>query len=354
MGNKNYTIVVPALDRTGPVNVACDLGRAAAARGWRVRLLTLSDKASRNDLHFAAEVRRWRLSDLWQLNGVVHTHCLRPDLLGAMFALNRRCLLVTTLHNFFLIDTGFNYSPKVTWLAWQVWRRALTRYDHVVCISEAMRRYYRRILPDQAFELARNFRAESKLTGELSVEHAGWLAAQRLQNRHVLIYVGGLNRRKNIGSLFAALTQRPDCALLICGAGPQRAELEQQASESGIGARVLFAGQVSDPRLAIAKSDMLVLPSFAEGFPLVVLEAASVGVPSLLSNIAVHRELSALGFGYTFDHRQGREFSEKVNAILTKLPAPNDSIRTLWADKYSNEPGFARYEKLFISSPDSK
>ena len=343
---KTYTIIVPALDRTGPINVACDLGRAAANSGWQVHLLSLSGNVGRTDLEFAAEVRKWRVSDLWKLTGVIHTHCLRPDLLGAILGFGRNRTMVTTLHNFFLLDVGFNYSPAATWVAWQLWRRALGRFDHVVCISEAMRRYYKRLLPSQRFELAYNFRDNTLTSTELPARVHDWLARQQAESRHVLAYVGGLSRRKNVASVIRELPQRPDCALLVCGEGSMRAELEAYAASLAIADRVFFAGQVSEPSRIIAQCQMLVLPSLAEGFPLVVLEAASVGVPALLSNIAVHRELAKLGFGVTFDHRTGSNFSMRVDELLERIPAPSKPLRDLWWRDYSSAAGFARYANL--------
>ncbi|TAL55378.1 glycosyltransferase family 4 protein [Pandoraea sp.] len=345
-----YTIIVPSLDRTGPVNVACDLGREAANRGWRVRLLSLSKGSARDDTGFAEEVRPFRLSDLWTLRGVVHTHCLRPDLLGGILALNRNCTLVTTVHNFFLLDVGFGYPRPLVWLAWHLWRRTLPKYDHVVCISNAMRRYYRRILPSQSFALAYNFRAELPMVDDMPGMVSEWIDSQRTQHRHLLVYVGGLSRRKNLAAAINFLRRRPDCALLICGDGPQRSLLERQVCAIDLGERIFFTGQIRNPRQAILNGDMLVLPSFAEGFPLVVLEAASLGVPSLLSNIAVHRELCKLGFGVTFDHRLGSDFPAKVDKILREFPVPDQTLQELWQREYSLSAGFSRYETLFMSS----
>lgn len=347
MNSKNYTIIVPAIDATGPVNVAFDLGRAAAQRDWRVRVLYLSNHGKRTDTDFAHEVRKFKVSDLWQLSGVVHTHCLRPVLLGWLISWSRRCLLVTTLHNFFLLELRFGYHPVYIWFAWQMWQRALRRYVSVVCISNAMKRYYERILPNQRFFLARNFR-DAPPTGTQLDEHLlEWFNQQHVDGLRIIAYVGSLSPRKNVLALIEAMPVCKDVALLLCGTGPDRDTLGRRVTELDLLSRVHFAGQLTAPTAALSKVDALILPSFAEGFPLVVLEAASVGVPSLLSNIAVHRELSGLGFGATFDHRRFSDFSIQLTKLLASHPSPDQRLQTLWQTEYSSDAGFARYEAIF-------
>jgi glycosyltransferase involved in cell wall biosynthesis len=341
----DYTLIVPALDRTGPVNVAVDIGIAARSAGWRVRLLYLTSIAPRNDLEFANEVRQFQCSDFWRLSGVVHTHCLRPDLLGLVLAWNRRVTLVTTLHNFFLFDVGFDKPRIYVQIAWQVWRRALRYFDQVICISESMRRYYRRCLPDQPLQVAYNFRAEP-LPISVDTTTLAWIENRRNSGDIVLSFVGSLSKRKNILGLVAALSDAPLLSLIVCGQGALREELEDLVKSRGLQDRVRLQGQVFSPSSITRHTDALVLPSYAEGFPLAVLEAASVGVPALMSNITVHRELAGLGFGQTFDHRCFSDLAEKAQALRLGTPAPSIALISLWSRDFAPQAGFARYEKL--------
>jgi glycosyltransferase involved in cell wall biosynthesis len=345
----DYTLIVPALDRTGPVSVAIDIGIAARDAGWRVRLLYLTPVLQRDDLRFTHEVRQFRYTDLWRLRGVVHTHCLRPDLLGLALTWNRQITLVTTLHNFFLFDIGFDKPYHHVQAAWQLWQRALRGFDVVVCISEAMRRYYRRCLPDQPLQMAYNFRAEQPA---LQVDSATleWIQNRRASGDMVLSFVGALSERKNIRGLVTALAGEPSLSLIVCGRGPLREELQAIVQRCGLKDRVRMEGQVLSPSSITRHTDALVLPSHAEGFPLAVLEAASVGIPALLSNIAVHRELACLGFGHTFDHRRFSDLAQAAQMLRLSIPAPSTALIELWSREYTPTAGFARYEKLIADT----
>jgi L-malate glycosyltransferase len=348
---QRYTVIVPALDMTGPVNVAVDLAREASRRGWLVALLYLTEGGTRKDTQFAHSIRKFKASDLFRLRGIVHTHCLRPDILGWLISWNRRCVMVTTLHNFLKLDISFDYRPWQVWLAWNLWRKALRRYDHVVCISNAMKRYYERMMPWRSFELARNFRDPANAPLPASIQD--WVAQQRAHGRIVLAYAGSLSSRKNIHALVDAVTRIDHISLLVCGSGPEAAALSARSRYDALGGRLHLAGQLPSVAAAISIADALVLPSFAEGFPLVVIEAASTGRPTLMSNIAVHRELAQLGFGSTFNHRTFANFETRIDALLKIHPAPDAALQTLWRNEYTSKAGFTRYEAIFDSGTDT-
>lgn len=345
---RHYTLITPRADRTGPCNVAVDIGRAAAAAGWRVRLLYLSEGPGRDDLQEFAEVRRIRLSDIFTLRGVVHTHCLRPDLLGWLLRWTTPCHVLSTLHNYFLVDLGFDHAAWKVRLSWLLWVRAIRKHHHRICVSSAMQRYYRRLLPELDFDLAYNFRAA--LPGPMGKPDntiTAWLQQQSDAGRIKMAYVGSLISRKNLLSLLTAMASAPELSLVVCGTGPLGKQLAEMCDELGLGSRVLLAGRVLAPEAVVAQCDMLVLPSFAEGLPLVALEAARVGRPCLLSNIAVHRELAGLGLGSTFDRHRFSDFRSRAIALAQgDSPARQQMLVQLWKSRFSSVIGFSQYEKL--------
>jgi glycosyltransferase involved in cell wall biosynthesis len=69
--------------------------------------------------------------------------------------------------------------------------------------------------------------------------------------------------------------------LTLVGDGPERAQLSEQARRLGIADRVVFAGWKAQTELSALyrDSDVCVLSSFAEGIPVVFMEAMALGVP---------------------------------------------------------------------------
>ena len=107
--------------------------------------------------------------------------------------------------------------------------------------------------------------------------------------RRALLFVGRLSPQKRpdwlIDQLSTLLAQLPEHNLLIVGRGRQRAALEAQAAALDIAARVHFLGWRSDVAALLAASDLLLLPSAAEGMPNVVLEAMASHKPVVATDV---------------------------------------------------------------------
>lgn len=111
------------------------------------------------------------------------------------------------------------------------------------------------------------------------------------QGRRYLLFVGRLIYDKGVHELaeaFAAIAGRyPDLDLLFVGEEIEREKLFAYFGERGISHRILFRG--IRPYAEIARlmkiSDLLVLPTWAEGLPNVVMEAMAIGLPVVASNV---------------------------------------------------------------------
>jgi glycosyltransferase involved in cell wall biosynthesis len=104
-----------------------------------------------------------------------------------------------------------------------------------------------------------------------------------LNGRRVVTCVGRLVPNKGQALLVDALgelqTTHPDVVLLLVGDGPDRDALAARAASHGAAARVVFTSRRQDVADVLAASNLFVLPSFAEGIPLALLEAMAAGLP---------------------------------------------------------------------------
>ncbi len=111
------------------------------------------------------------------------------------------------------------------------------------------------------------------------------------------VNVGRLSAQKGQLTLidgFAELVERGvDARLTIVGDGELRTAVEGAVRDKGLSDRVTLTGSLpgSEVRQRLAESHALVLPSFAEGLPMVIMEAFAVGVPVISTTIAGIPEL---------------------------------------------------------------
>jgi glycosyltransferase involved in cell wall biosynthesis len=107
-------------------------------------------------------------------------------------------------------------------------------------------------------------------------------------------FVGRLCRPKGVEDLLEAFARAELPAgteLIFAGDGPLRAALAARAAALGIGDRVRLDGYTADVTPLLRRIDALVLPSYSEGLPRVLMEAGAAGVPIVASDIAGVREI---------------------------------------------------------------
>lgn len=112
-----------------------------------------------------------------------------------------------------------------------------------------------------------------------------------------LVNIGRFVEQKGQAVLIAAMAHlkhsHPLLRLTLVGDGPLREVLETAAQDAGLSDRVIFAGWRDEGgvREAIANSDALAMPSFAEGLPMVIMEAMAMARPVIATWVAGIPEL---------------------------------------------------------------
>lgn len=109
------------------------------------------------------------------------------------------------------------------------------------------------------------------------------------QSEQVCTNVGRLVYQKGQWHLiraFALVTKRlPTAKLVFIGEGPLRSLLEAHVYEHGLGDSVIFLGRQENVIPIVARSNLFILSSLWEGMPNALIEALSVGVPCIATDI---------------------------------------------------------------------
>jgi glycosyltransferase involved in cell wall biosynthesis len=170
-------------------------------------------------------------------------------------------------------------------LPWKV-----TEADGVLCISDFCRSQLMGLVTEAEWPKLHVVHCGVPLPAFAPVERAGDGPL------HVLC-VGRLVPEKGQALLLEALRTLLDdgvaARLTLVGDGPRRADLERRAAELGLGDAVHFAGAVGQDEIRrhYVEADVFALPSFAEGVPVVLMEAMATGLPVVTTRIAGIPEL---------------------------------------------------------------
>jgi glycosyltransferase involved in cell wall biosynthesis len=113
-----------------------------------------------------------------------------------------------------------------------------------------------------------------------------------------LAYLGRLEPVKNHALLFKAfqiaLSSIPGLRLWMVGDGSERKRLEGLAAELGIGEHVTFWGQQLDVAPYLSAANAFIMSSLSEGLPISLLQAFSLGLPAIVTDVGGMAEVVRL------------------------------------------------------------
>ncbi|MGA3160847.1 MAG: glycosyltransferase [Terracidiphilus sp.] len=113
-----------------------------------------------------------------------------------------------------------------------------------------------------------------------------------------LIYVGRLEPVKNhallLNAFCVALQSMPGLRLWMVGDGGERKMLESLAAELSITSQVTFWGQQLDVAPLFSAADAFIMSSKSEGLPVSLLQAFSMGLPAIVTDVGGMAEVVRL------------------------------------------------------------
>ncbi len=142
----------------------------------------------------------------------------------------------------------------------------------------------------------------------------------------VLIFIGRFVGDKGMRELLAAFSslRRSDTHLILVGDIEHGADDLHDTELAGIPDLHLSGGWVDDVRPWLAAADILVFPSYREGFPNVVLEAGAFCLPSIVTDINGSREIITDGInGLIVPHH---DTDALRSAIMSLLDSPAEKL----------------------------
>jgi glycosyltransferase involved in cell wall biosynthesis len=175
----------------------------------------------------------------------------------------------------------------------------------------------------------------------------------------VITFVGRLIYAKGAQDLISAFPRikdtAPNAKLLIVGGGPYRAELEKLARQTDCSSSILFSGQKNQAELIeiLSATDIFVNPSYSEGLPTSVIEAASIGLPIIATDVGGTREIITTGkTGILVQARDVEQLAEELCRLCADAELRGKlgkNARILAERKFNWDKITGEYIKLYTS-----
>jgi glycosyltransferase involved in cell wall biosynthesis len=243
-------------------------------------------------------------------------HGYKPDILGLLAGRWAKVPVIA-------VARGWTSATRKVRLNEALDRLALRWMDRVVCVSEAQAIKVRHtgisgrrvvVIPN-AIDSER-FRRPDPLYKERLDQFFP------LPCEHIVGAAGRLSPEKGFAVLVEAaarvLHQHPRVGFVLFGEGPLRAALSRAVADHGLENRFILAGFREDFEQYLPHFDVLVLPSFTEGLPNVVLEALAAGVPVVATDVGGTPEVVDEGVsGFLVAPGDSEALANKIVNIVT-------------------------------------
>ena len=232
--------------------------------------------------------------------------------------------LVVTIHDlsFFSFPDEFRKRDLIKLQNWT--KESVEKASTIIAVSKTTKKdiIKRYNIPEEKIQVVYNgFEKHSFLPSVSNQKKI--LASYQIESKEYLLYVGTIQPRKNLTTLFQAFVQLrhqyPNLKLVIAGKHGWMIEKTLiQIKKLNIEENLVFTGYIPDEELATLYSHArcLVFPSLYEGFGIPVLEAFSFGCPVVASFSSSLPEVGGSGCLYA-DPLKPSEFAEKISKIIS-------------------------------------
>jgi alpha-1,3-rhamnosyl/mannosyltransferase len=255
---------------------------------------------------------------------------------GSAYVPNTCRVVLTTMHGFLAKRHPQFSSPASRDRLINSLDQAIRRSTHFITVSETNRQELMElwgVSPDRITAIPLGISPEFREHVLSSEAKAALRSRFGIPDRPFLLFVGALEPHKNIDGIIAAYAalappMRRELNLVLVGAEtPYCPGYRDLAARLGIAANLFFPGalQPGAPELAnlYGMAEMLVFPSFYEGWASPPLEAMMCGTPAVVADIPALRESTGGAALYCDPHRH-EDIADKIAAVLASQATGQD------------------------------
>jgi glycosyltransferase involved in cell wall biosynthesis len=353
--------VIPTLDQSGAERQLTMLASALPKDEYEVQVIALNRGGPYADQLLAAGIKvevlgkRFRFDSLTYMRLRSALHRFQPQIIQSfLFAANSYMRMpgMAPAGSRIIVSERCVDSWKSGWQL-GLDRRLVARTNAMTANSESVAAFYEQIgMPREKIVVIPN--AMPLQSPEYSREKAREILGLSPAHK-VTGFVGRLapqKRLKDVIWAFQLLQQVVDnVRLVLIGAGPERDELADLANNFGCRNMIIFAEHRADAFSLMKAFDAFVLASEFEGMSNSLMEAMSLGIPCVVSDIPPNLELvTNERTGLTFPLGKGPELAK----VLIRLLQDSDLAKQLGeagqrliADRHSVETMVQHHQRLY-------
>lgn len=284
--------------------------------------------------------------NFWFLFGLPETvNKYGPDLVHLSFPFpfirsSFNCPVVSSLHDLYPYECPENFGfPQVLFNRLFL-RQCIYGSDGIACVSEVTEKllelyFPKNLLSTKEVDVVYNYvdfsPAQAKISGKLKL----------LKPSEYLLSVAQHRKNKNLDMLIKAyavlmetgVVQSTSNLVIVGSSGPETGNLLDLIEELSLSGNVILTSSIEDSELLwlYTNCQLFVIPSSTEGFCIPLVEAISLGVPVVCSNIPIFKEVGSVSGCRYFD--LGSNAIENLVTSITHGLMVNDNCKSFEYDR---------------------
>jgi glycosyltransferase involved in cell wall biosynthesis len=225
---------------------------------------------------------------------ILHTHEAMSDFCGLIAAKICRIPIVSTMHGWIANSLKQEFCTKID-------KKVARFFDHVIVVNAEMRDVLlKEGVSPEIISVLHNCIVTENYYKDGTTGYISQSVGKEIP-RPVIGTLGRLSPEKGhvdfVEAAAIVLAQGFDARFVIVGDGPEEPKIKQLIYGKGLEESVTMAGYLRDPRRVLQDFDLMVLPSYTEGLPNVILEALMMEVPVISTAVGGVPEIISDGEG---------------------------------------------------------
>lgn len=283
MNSKSILFFINVL-YAGAGKILLFVAESCAKAGWEVTIVTFYDKQISSyciegvrfiNLDIPAAGLMWRMKGIYMIRDAVKK--VHPDIICAFISdvvCMTRLAAMGLKPAFIAAERGDPYTLPKKWMKLVKW--AYKHSDHCVFQLKGAQDFFDKSIKKNSTIIPNPYSTDYNIEPYLG------------ERKKTVVSVGRFVEQKGYDILIQSFRKfadsHPEYHLIIYGDGPLKEKLSKLADSLKLSEKVSFPGFIHDVTQTIRKDGIFVLSSRFEGIPNVLIEAMSVGVPTVSTN----------------------------------------------------------------------
>ncbi|ACH93398.1 glycosyltransferase [Borrelia duttonii] len=281
---------------------------------------------------------------------IIHTHSeFTMGNIGKKLALEYNIPIVHTNHtmwNYYLHYLGaikYFINPD------KMMKKFYNQIHHFIYPSIKAHDKYFHLAKDADYKLIPNGIDRKLFIKELTQEKKQEILSKYdiKKNDKIIIFVGRINKEKNIYELIQnlkkLLIENKHCKLILIGKGKEERNVKQFRKKYGLKNQIILVGTIpwEEMYYYYKISDVFASLSKSEVYPMTIIEALTAGIPAILSNDIIYKNVIHQGKnGFLIDN------DEDMYKYMKEIIENDEKLQTL--KKYTEETSIIHSSTSFV------